>query len=271
MTGIPDLTLPGETSVVIAGDWHGSVNWVQATFPFLRRATPNVRTVLHVGDFGHWPDRPGQGFVQTVDYWMRAAGVERILVTPGNHEWWSDLDSRFAAAPGQMVQLTERVFVAPRGYRFTIAGRQFTSFGGAASLDKADRTPLRDWWPTEIPTDEDVARAIAGGPTDVLLTHETVDDGAPLVESVLRSNPLGWGPEELAYSALSRRRVSEVYRALHPDVLVHGHIHLKDEWQYANGQRIYSMGADGDPGNLGLLTLPDLRWTWLGDPRAWKR
>ena len=269
---IPDLTLPGgESAVVIAGDWHGSIRWAQAVFPFLRRAVPDVRTVLHVGDFGIWPERPGQGYLQTVEYWARAANVERVLVTPGNHEDWSLLDARFAAAPGELVQLTERVFVAPRGFRFMLAGIQFTSFGGAASLDRADRVPFREWWPTELPTAEDAARAIAGGPTDVLLTHETVDGGTALVEQVLRSNPLGWGPEELAYSALSRGRVSEVYQALRPQVLAHGHIHLKDERQYASGQRIYALAADGDPGNLALLTLPDLRWTWLGDPRAWKR
>lgn len=271
MTTIPDLTLPGgESAVVIAGDWHGNVTWVQQTLPFLRRAVPEVKTVLQLGDFGFWPERPGQGFVQTVDYWARTTET-RVLITPGNHEWWSELDVLFAAAPGELIQLAEQVFVMPRGYRFTLAGREFVSFGGAASLDRADRAPLRDWWPTEIPSSEDVSRAIAGGATDVLLTHEAVDGGTALVEEVLRSNPLGWTHEELAYSALSRSRVTEVHRALHPQILVHGHIHLKAERQLDDGRRIYSLGADGDAGNLALLTLPDLRWTWLGDPRAWKR
>ena len=193
MASIPDLSLPGETSVVVAGDWHGSVSWVQQVFPFLRRAVPCVRTVLHLGDFGYWPERPGQGFVQTVDYWAKTAGIERVLVTPGNHEWWNSLDERFAGAPCEPIQLAERVFVMPRGFRFTLAGRQFTSFGGAASLDKDDRVALKEWWPTEVPSEEDVARVIAGGETDVLLTHEAVDGGPELVERVIRSNPLGWG------------------------------------------------------------------------------
>lgn len=229
MASIPDLTLPGEKSVVMAGDWHGNVSWVQQVFPFLRRAVPGVRTFLHLGDFGYWPERTGQGFAQTVDYWARAAGIERVLVTPGNHEWWSSLDERFAAAPCEAIQLAERVFVMPRGFRFTLAGRQFTSFGGAALQDKDDRVPMKEWWPTEVPSEEDVARVIAGGQTDVLLTHEAVDGGTELVQRVIRSNPLGWDAQALAYSALSRDRVTRVYQSLRPQVLAHGHLHLKAE------------------------------------------
>ena len=77
--------------------------------------------------------------------------------------------------------------------------------------------------------------------------------------------------EALAYSALSRDRVTRVYRALCPQVLAHGQLHLKEEKTSDAGQRIHSLGADGDPGNLALLDLSELRWTWLGDPRAWKR
>jgi hypothetical protein len=271
MISIPDLTLPGETSVVVAGDWHGNVTWAQQTFPFLRRAVPGVRTVLHLGDFGYWPERPGHGFEETVSYWARAAGVERVLVTPGNHEWWSDLDKKFTAAPGRMVQLADRVFMMPRNFRFTLAGRQFTSLGGAASLDRADRVPLKEWWPSEVLTEADVAAAIAGGRTDVMLTHEAVDGGPALIEQVIRSNPLGWDDYALAYSALSRDRVTRAYNALRPLVLAHGHLHLRAERTLEDGRRIYSLAADGDAGNLAVLNLSRLRWNWLGDPRAWKQ
>lgn len=265
---IPDLTLPGEESVVVAGDWHGNINWAQQVFPFLRRAVPGVRTVLHLGDFGFWP---GQDYAQTVDYWARNAGVERILVTPGNHENWAALDALFAETPGEMIQIAERVFVMPRGYRFRLAGRRFTSLGGAASLDREDRVPFREWWPSEIPTEADVDRVIAGGPTDVLLTHEAVDGGTDLVERVLRANPLGWGREALAYSALSRDRVTRVYCALQPKVVAHGHLHLQAERTREDGKQIFSLAADGADGNLALLDLSTLKWSWLGDPRAWKR
>ncbi|TFD94016.1 metallophosphatase family protein [Cryobacterium lactosi] len=267
---IHDLTLPGETLVAVAGDWHGNVGWVQTALPFLRRAVPGLKTVLHVGDFGFWPERRGQGFAETVSYWAKAAGV-RVLVTPGNHEWWAELDARFAATPGQPVQIGEQVCMLPRGHRFTLAGRSFASFGGAASLDRDDRVPLKEWWASEVATEDEVTAAIAGGPAEVLLTHEAVDGGPELVERILRGNPLGWDDNALAYSALSRDRVTRVYHALHPQVLAHGHLHVKAELSHDDGRRIYSLAADGDAGNLAVLSLDNLRWTWLGDPRAWKR
>jgi hypothetical protein len=270
MSSVPDLTLPGEGSVVVAGDWHGNVAWAQQVFPFLRRAVPGIRTVLHLGDFGYWPERDGHAYAETVSHCAAAAGVERVLVTPGNHEWWSDLDLRFAAEPGRMLRLADRVFMLPRNFRFTIAGRQFTSLGGAASLDRADRVPLIEWWPSEVLTEADVAAAVAGGRTDVLLTHEAVDGGPALVERVIRSNPLGWDDDALAYSALSRDRVTRAYKALAPLVLAHGHLHLRAEKTLDDGRRIYSVAADGDPGNLAVLKLDSLRWSWLGDPGAWK-
>ncbi|TFD94008.1 metallophosphatase family protein [Cryobacterium lactosi] len=271
MTSIPDLSLTGETQVAVAGDWHANIGWVQQVFPFLRRAVPGIRTVLHLGDFGYWGERSGHGFPETVSYWARAAGIERVLVTPGNHEHWSSLDSLFAVSPNRPVQIAERVHVLPRAFRFTLAGRTFASFGGAASLDRDDRVPLKTWWPSEVPTEADVTRAIDGGPTEVLLTHEAVDGGTELVERILRSNPLGWDEAAIAYSALSRERVTRVYEALRPRVLAHGHLHLKDERTSKDGRKIYSLGADGQDGNLAVLRLEDLRWTWLGDPRAWKR
>ncbi|MGY4856858.1 metallophosphoesterase [Cryobacterium sp. AP23] len=271
MSSVPDLTLPGESSVVIAGDWHGSITWAQQVFPFLRRTVPGVRTVLHLGDFGYWSEREGHGFADTVSYWARAAGLERVLVSPGNHENWDKLDRLFAAAPGEPVEVAARVFMMPRGYRFTLAGKQYASFGGAASLDRADRVPLKDWWPTEVPTEDDVARMTSGGPADVLLCHEAIDGGADLVERVLKANPLGWDEDALAYSALSRHRVTRVYEALTPSVMAHGHLHLKAERTFEDGRRVYSVAADGDAGNLAVLDLHTLRWTWLGDPRAWKR
>lgn len=197
-----DLTLAGETQVAVAGDWHGDTSWVQEILPALHRFAPDVRTVLHAGDFGFWPPLHRKAFTDTVDFWCKSTGIERVLFTPGNHEWWPMLDERFAQRPGEPVQMSAAVWALPRGVRFTLAGRSFLSFGGAASIDYAYRTEGRDWWPEELPTDEHVDAAIEGGPIDVMLTHETVDGGTAAVEEILRANPYGWSAEELAYGAL---------------------------------------------------------------------
>lgn len=47
-----DWSIPGETRVAVAGDWHGNAFWVQRGIPFLAREASDARTILHVGDFG---------------------------------------------------------------------------------------------------------------------------------------------------------------------------------------------------------------------------
>ncbi|MEB0287128.1 metallophosphoesterase [Cryobacterium sp. 10S3] len=184
-----------ETHVVVAGDWHGSCDWVGKAIPSIARHTPSVRTILHVGDFGIWPGVGGQKFLDAVDFWCNRAGVSRVLVTPGNHENWGWLNGEFNAKPGKPVALSPVVVVLPRGYRFEIGKRNFASFGGAASVDFEMRSLGMDWFPEELPTSYDVERAISGGQADVLLTHETIDGGTPASEHMLRSNLMRWSPK----------------------------------------------------------------------------
>jgi hypothetical protein len=260
---IYDLAYPGETRVAVAGDWHANVLWVQSVIPALHSAAPDAKTILHAGDFGILPDRQGKAFLAAVDAQCKAAGIERILVTPGNHEDWSRLTQSFAARPDEAIRLTETVSVLPRGFRFAFGGRSFLSFGGAASLDFAYRRTRKTWWPEEMPTREDVAAAIAGGPVDVLITHETISGGTSKVEAVVASNPMGWDEEALEYSTASRRLVTELWAGVEPTLLFHGHMHTADRTQLPNGQRIVSLGRDGQRKNIGLLRLDNLAWTWI--------
>ena len=265
---IPGLTRPGEDRVAIAGDWHGNTTWINKILTDLHRAAPDVRTILHTGDFGIWPGAQRDRFLRIVDRFCRRAGIDQILVTPGNHEDWPRLAKLFADRPGERAQLSDVVWVLPRGHRFEIAGRSFLSFGGAASLDFADRRAGRDWWPEEMPSEEDVNLAIAEGSVEVLITHECVDGGTPAVERILRDNPLRWGARELEYAATSRERVTRVWEAVYPSVLAHGHLHVADGICLDDGRRVYSLGSDGQKRNVGLLRLGDLAWTWLEDVTA---
>ena len=249
--------------VAIAGDWHGSISWAQSVIPRIHREAPDVDTIFHVGDFGLYPEAHGKGFLAAVDFWCKAANIRRVYVCPGNHEHWGELTKRFEAQPGQAVQLSSVVWVFPRGYRFTVDGKEWMSFGGAASLDREFRTPDVTWWPEEAPTDADVNHAIAGGPVAVLLTHEAINGGTREVECILAGNPLGWPWEAMAYSLESRERVTRVWKAVQPEVLAHGHLHTKGEITLPTGQRVYSLACNGQPGNIGLMETESLEWKWL--------
>ena len=249
--------------VAVVGDWHGNLDWVRKIVTALRERAPEVDTILQLGDFGFFPHRPGNQFVSEVDAWCTAAGIKRVIVTPGNHEDWSELDRLFAGRPGEPVRPSDVVWVLPRGFRFILGGHTFLSFGGAASVDFEWRSPNHDWWLAELPTAEDVESAIAGGPVDVLFTHETVSGGTAEVERTLRSNPLGFSVEALAYSAVSRRRVTKLWDSVRPTVLAHGHMHVRGEIELGDGRRVYSLAQNGVRGNVGLLDPQTLTWEWL--------
>ncbi|KQO98807.1 metallophosphoesterase family protein [Leifsonia sp. Leaf264] len=253
-----DLTSTDEHRVALAGDWHGNVTWVQTILPKLHRAAPDVKTILHLGDFGIWPERRGKGFLKSVDYWCKKSGIERILVTLGNHEDHARMEKLWASRPGQVIELTDHIHVLPRPYFFRLGATRFLSLGGANSVDYMDRTVNRDWWLEEQITDTQVAAAMTGGPVDVMLTHETVNDGTLKVQQLLATNPIGFHSDELRYSAHSRAQVSQVWEALRPSILAHGHMHVPDGRDYGDGRRVYSLGCDTQKGNIALLTLDTL-------------
>ncbi|PPL19815.1 hypothetical protein GY24_04145 [Microterricola pindariensis] len=252
--------------MVVAGDWHGNFDWIGKAIPSVARETSGVRTILHAGDFGIWSGARGRNFLDAVDFWCDRAAISRVLVTPGNHEDWNWLEREFNARPGKPVELSKTVEVLPRGYRFEIGNRMFVSFGGAASVDFELRKPGIDWFPSELPTEQDVLRAISGGPADVLLTHETIDGGTPASEAVLSSNPMSWSADALRYSGRSRELVTKVWAGVAPKLLAHGHMHAADCTTLGSGQQIVSLGCDGQSKNLALLELSTLNWQWLNGP-----
>ena len=258
-----------DTKVVVAGDWHGNRSRIGHAVP--AAAATGATTLLHLGDLGLWPGESAD-LLALIDYWSRRAargpglpGIERILLTPGNHEDWSAIANALDVAPGHAVRVSEVVWLLPRGFRFALGGRSALSFGGAASIDRAGRVPYRSWWREEMPTEEDVERAAAGGDVDILLSHDAA--GATLVPAVLKvlSGPTWLTLDEVTYSATSRIRVQQVVNAVHPRLHLHGHWHVRD-WAVWEGEgqrslRIESMDMDGYAGNLGLLDLHTLTVT----------
>lgn len=96
-----------------------------------------------------------------------------------------------------------------------------------------------------------------------MLTHETVTGATAEVERILRGNPLGFSIEAFAYSAVSRRRVTKVWEAVHPTVLAHGHMHARGEIETGDWRRVYALAQNGLRGNIGLLDPRTLAWEWL--------
>lgn len=263
-----DITLPdGEPEVLVAGDWHSNGPWVNHILRRAHECRPGARTVLQLGDLNVGEGRVAKGFLNTLDKVCAETGVERVLSTPGNHDHWGRLLTRFEKNPGKPVQLSDSLWVLPRGYRFTLNGIRFLSFGGAASVDVHSRTltgPGRDWWEEEVPTNEECVAAALGDPVDVILVHEGTNYAGPKMQGILNSNPYGFPADALRYSAVSRDRITRVFDELRPRLLMHGHLHVNEQQTLEDGRVVRSMGCDKQPGNMGHLGLNKrLNWQWV--------
>jgi len=242
-----------DTRVVVAGDWDGDRRWATKAFRALREAAPDVETILHVGDFypGARPLEGSSHWLDHIDELAWSHGIRRILVTLGNHEPWPTLAPLIAG--GKPAQVSVAVWVLPRPYRFTIAGREVLSLGGAASLDRERRVEGVTWFPEEAITEDHVEQAIAGGPADLMLTHESPEPSPVRAVAHLLRRRSRFSTAVLAASQASRERVTRVWGAVRPELLIHGHMHEAGGGQAPDGRRVVSLGGEGQWGNMLVL------------------
>jgi len=245
------ITLPDER-VAVCGDWHGNLGWARMLARALPALAPEVTTMLHLGDWWMSPAATDEVFAET--------NIERIYVTLGNHEPWGEITPLLNEHPGAAVRVSDIIWLLPRPARLTIGGRRVLSLGGASSVDRESRVEGWTWWSDEAITDEHVARAIAGGPADLMLTHESpANTPVRPVREILRKNPYRFPEAALEASAASRARISEVWDAVHPELLTHGHMHIAAGGKTDDGRRVASLGREGQNWNLGILDMRTLK------------
>lgn len=206
--------------VLAAGDWHGVIAFA---IQVLKQAhADGITHILHVGDFGIWPGQDGVKFLRALNRQLTVYG-QTLWVADGNHDDHDQLDALPIDPVTGVRRLAGRIFHLPRGFRWTWAGRTWMALGGATSLDRRRRIPGRSWWPQEEITEQDAAAALAGGFVDVMLTHDC-PAGVPIPG--LHS---GWDPHELLRAQAHRQLLAQVVHAVRPQLLIHGHFHVRYE------------------------------------------
>lgn len=236
--------------VAFAGDWHGDHGFARMALRGLSRLAPDVTTIFHAGDWS--------ADLNKSDQICRAFGIERVLVCLGNHDDWRTITPLLDAHPGEAIRVSESTWIMPRPFRLMVGGRTLLVLSGATSVDRYWRRP-GDWSPDETINDENVAAAIAGGRADLMLTHESpADTPVAAVRRILQTNPLGFPRESLIESAASRARVRQVWDAVNPRILLHGHMHAPGAGTTEDGRRVISLGCNGQQGNIAILNLGDL-------------
>lgn len=263
-------------TVVLAGDWHGDTEWAKKCV--WATADRDISHLVHHGDFGFWPGDNGVRYLDGVETACAAAEVT-LSVIAGNHDDYNYLESLPADADG-VTHPREHVRVLPRGYRFDLGGLSVCCVGGAVSVDKAGRTPSVSWWPQEEITDAQEAATIAGGPADILLTHDAPAGVA--TPKLPRKDFLNWvGAHIAAESDAHQNRVARIATATGARALVHGHFHARYTdhvtWttdagntvectveglacEHMDGNLVELTVADGKVAVAGIATPPHGRW-----------
>jgi hypothetical protein len=228
--------------VLLTGDVHGNTGWMlKHVFPQAKRFRCDL--VLQLGDFGIWPDADGQRFLNAVNRAADEADIPLWFVD-GNHEAFELLYSLPLDAEGRRPV---RPFIThlPRGHRWTWAGRTMLACGGAASIDVDYRIPWISWWPQEVINTAEVELCVAGGPADVLFSHDINLDVE--VEGAFNIGDLPLAIGNAIYG--NRLALQEVVDAVRPSLQIHGHFHCpKDQrivrWEDLQPVRVVSLNCD---------------------------
>ncbi len=180
----PFSGLEGGSYIVIvcaAGDNHGSIDWLYSDILNFESALDvRFEVVLHVGDFGVWPDanhidkatrkHDGAGDFPTWFAEHRRA-PRRTIFIKGNHEdfVWLDEQSDAEVLPGLLyLKNGNRMTVESEGQMITVGG-----IGGCfGSSDYGRSSDSLQGYAKRHYTRSEIDMLIAGGRLDVLLMHD---------------------------------------------------------------------------------------------------
>ena len=254
--------------VLVAGDWHGNRYWALNVIHRVPQllSDEHRRLILHLGDFGIWPDDEGRRYLAAVSTALGQVNAELWFID-GNHEDFTQLAQMAdSAGPDGRVPVRPHIYHLPRGHRWDWHSRRWLACGGGVSLDTAMRRYRHDWWPQEEITSEQEATIIDGGAADVMVCH----DCPAAVHHVFPPPPSEWSPADLARNDAHRARLQRIVDAVRPAHVMHGHLHRAYQRTCDFGYRpvhVTGLGSDGSVRNFAVLDVTNMEWM-LRRPRA---
>lgn len=233
--------------IMIVGDTHGSsAHWKYIA----KKIRPLwIDAIVQVGDFGfleHWPG--GKGYLDKVNTIAGRLG-KTVYWVDGNHENFDQLYYKYTEFTSDGFRIIRpNVLHIPRAHTWEWDGVRFMGLGGGYSIDQMSRVVdemnggLKAWWPQELITDEEVDRAKAAGRVDVMFTHDVPEGNQGLQEAFIQQTGRRLIPEFL--SAENRRQLRRVFNAVKPQILFHGHYHIRYNGEL-NGCKIIGLAHNG--------------------------
>lgn len=242
--------MPSYYPLAVFGDWHGNAGW--ALTAIRSAARKGVRTAIHVGDFGiDWPGAKRGRYETKLNKYLAELGIT-LVVSGGNHDNWDTLEKLLVEDDG-LATIRSNIRVLPRGGRTMIEGLAVGGLGGAFSVDYEYRTEAKNWWANEEPTHEEADALVAGGPLDILITHDA-PTGVPLTGDFRLS------PELTEKANRTRNLLREVVDSLAVPHLFCGHWHQRriHELSNSNGTvtRVDVLNMENSRHGNGVLVWP---------------
>lgn len=225
---------------IIAGDWHGSA--MEALDVISEAHVRDIPVIIHVGDFGIW--RNDKPFLNKVESALDQYGIELYFID-GNHENFDMLYAKSFKEDGTRY-VRNHISYLPRGHRWEWQGVSFMALGGAASIDRKFRKEGYDWWPHELLTEHDIAKAIEGGPVDVMFTHDSPSTAPNAITDNLSGQMnarRSFGTQALETCTWHRTQLARVTDAVVPKMLFHGHYHQFMQGTYTHKGEIHARGC----------------------------
>lgn len=265
------MTVPeaeaGRFRIMVIGDSHGHAGMLGRACATAVRI--GASEIWSVGDFGIWPGRGGTGFLDTVEYDAKTAGIT-IRVVPGNHDDYDQIDRALAEEDGDWAAIRPHILIARRGAVHQVGAFRIMCLSGAASIDGPEglwglaRWYGNGWWPQERITDDEVAYANsridqAGGSVEMMVCHDVPD-----TETVT-------GQRDFPAGEAVRGRIRQVAEHGAAPLLLAGHWHRHIDRQ-VGGRREIILSADVRPEEVQWLAVdinPDTGVSEVHIPEPW--
>jgi len=144
----------------VTGDTHGDMD-IRKIYQWVK-TTPDLsyEDILFIaGDWGGlWYSNKIKNQKEILDFFQKLPCT--IAVIPGNHENYNLIESYpvdyWKGVEAEARQICDNIFIIQHGEVLNIDGTTIWCFGGAESIDKANRIPYVSWWPQEVPTSNDM-------------------------------------------------------------------------------------------------------------------
>ncbi len=266
------------SQVGFLGDTHGNLRWVELRLKDLHDA--GITLVFQVGDWGgYWPSNDSPKFRYRVNKLLAQYGM-KLLVTLGNHEDYAQIEKNLKEVKSGTWkgflwdERTPQIRYFKRGQVWEFSGVRFQSLGGAASIDRAYRTPNRSWWEGEKITLEDIYNTNENarnteGEIDVFIAHDIFASANIWPNGGEGAG--GWSLTDLAYAQTSRDALQMVVEVVKPKLWFFGHYHFRVEGESelvdVTGAKFTTkfacLNRDNDTDSLIILDLATLEYKYV--------